>query len=413
MRNHEYDLCNLPGDLFREILLRLPVKLLLQLKTVCRSWNSFISSHEFVIHHHQRSTQPRLVYCSLESEGLDIMQCSVSSLLYNQLQPTRIEPLHIKYKTIKGSCNGLLCLCEGFPYRTLTLFNPCTRSVSLNVPFEYPGGDYLQPVFCGLGYDALRDKYKFVTGSKSSTVAAGLYRYRAKVCTFDPNPSWKTVDHPMFPYFTSCYSGTFVSGTLNWMAHVPDKDDEWFILTFDLETESFGRLCLPRNNHTHTGSCYYAPSMQVLKNFLSMSFQPACDINTACTIWIMKEYGVEKSWTVLFTIPFGDAIFRSDIWLEPLYILEDEILLAYGKFHWSNLLVYNFRKGEVVHPIVEVEGSRDRSTICPLSTSVYEKFESIFEASYVFDIVDDYDKFNVLYHTMFKEYQKTLLCLKS
>ncbi|XLR36286.1 hypothetical protein S83_064186 [Arachis hypogaea] len=131
------------------------------------------------------------------------MHCSVSSLLYNnELQPTTVEPLQMKYKTIQGSCNALLCMGEGLPYKILTLFNPCNRSVSLTVPFEYPGGKYRQPVFRGLGYDALRDKYKFVTGSKSSTVAAGGLRGRAKVCTFDANPSWKTVDHPVFPYYT-------------------------------------------------------------------------------------------------------------------------------------------------------------------------------------------------------------------
>ncbi|XLT06873.1 hypothetical protein HN51_045622 [Arachis hypogaea] len=349
------DECDLPEGLIWEILLWLPGRLLLQLRTVCRSWNSLISSHEFVMHHHQRSTQPRLVYCSLESEGIDFMQCSVSSLLYNK-QPTRIEPLQMKYKIFQGSCNGLLCLCEGLPYKNLTLFNPCTRWVSLIVPFEYPHGDDPHPVFCGFGYDALRNKYKFVTCSRTSITAGGLGG-RAKVCSLDANPSWKTVDHPMFPYFTCCHSGTFVSGSLNWIAHdhpSKNKEDddpfkllEWFILTFEMETESFGRLCLPRNNHTYPGFYGEVPSLHVLKNLLSICFHPAYENTAAFTIWIMKEYGVEKSWTILLTIRFRDGIIPPNIWLEPLYISEDDILLALGKFYRGKLFAYNFRIGKV------------------------------------------------------------------
>ncbi|XLU68863.1 hypothetical protein S245_027916 [Arachis hypogaea] len=401
MRQDESDECDLPEDLIWEILLWLPGRLLLLLRTVCRAWNSFISSHEFVMHHHQRSTQPRLVYCSLESEGLDVMQCSVSSLLYNQLQPTRIEPLHIKYKSIQGSCNGLLCLCEGLPYKTLTLFNPCTRWVSLIVPFEYPNGDDRHPVFCGLGYDALRNKYKFVTCSKTSITVGGLGS-RAIVCTLDANPSWKTVDHPIFQYFTWCHSGTFVSGTLNWIAHDPSKnrkdDDpfrlllEYFILTFELETESFGRLRLPRNNffgrlrlprnnHTLPGFFEDVPSLHVLKNFLSICFHPAYDNTAAYTIWIMKEYGVEESWTIVLRIPFNGRIITPGNWLEPLYMSEDYILLAYGEFYRTKLLVYNFRRREVVHPMIDI--SSDSLSIYPLSKFSYGKFFHVYHESLV------------------------------
>ncbi|AES68630.2 F-box-like protein [Medicago truncatula] len=39
----------LPFDLIQEILRRLPVKLLFQLRCVCKPWNSLISDHKFIM----------------------------------------------------------------------------------------------------------------------------------------------------------------------------------------------------------------------------------------------------------------------------------------------------------------------------------------------------------------------------
>ncbi|XLS69708.1 hypothetical protein HN51_020731 [Arachis hypogaea] len=153
---------NLPGDLIREILLRLPLRLLLQLRIVCHLWNSLISSPEFAIHHLQRSTlthpPPLLCWKEARQRG-DIMHCSSQSLILDrQHQPPTFELHPADGLFIDGSCNGLLCLSQGFPFETLTLFNSSTRSVSPSVPFEcsHECGD---DIFCGFGYDTLHDQY--------------------------------------------------------------------------------------------------------------------------------------------------------------------------------------------------------------------------------------------------------------
>ncbi|MCI53759.1 F-box/kelch-repeat protein, partial [Trifolium medium] len=48
-------------DLIEEILCRLPVKLLVQLRCVCKSWNALISDPKFAKKHLSRSTT-RLVH---------------------------------------------------------------------------------------------------------------------------------------------------------------------------------------------------------------------------------------------------------------------------------------------------------------------------------------------------------------
>ncbi|KAL4360094.1 hypothetical protein AHAS_Ahas08G0143000 [Arachis hypogaea] len=177
------------------------------------------------------------------------MHCSLQSLdLYRQQSTFVSHPADGKF--IRESCNGLLCLSEGFPFETLTLFNPSTRSVSPSVPFECSDecGDL---VFRGFGYDILHDQYKFVMGCRASSLRTDFkVRSGAIVFTFGANPCWKTVDHPVFPYHVADKGdGIFVSGTPNWLVYdstgTRDYETEWFVLTFDLKTESFGRMCLP------------------------------------------------------------------------------------------------------------------------------------------------------------------------
>ncbi|XLR36657.1 hypothetical protein S83_064557 [Arachis hypogaea] len=343
----------LPEDVIREILARLPVRLLLQLRIVCRSWNSLICSPEFVKHHLQCSTltppPPLLCWKEAGRRG-DIMHCSSQSLiLYRQHQPTTFESHPADGIVIEGSCNGLLCLSQGFPFETLTLFNPGTRSVSPSVPFEcsHECGDN---VFCGFGYDTLHDQYKFVMGcSDSSLITDSKVRSGAIVFTFGANPFWKTVDHPVFPYdFVCTRNGIFVSGTLNWIAYHPTIDCyelEWFVLTFDLETELFGRLCLPmismHSNFT------YMPRLQVHNNRLSVCYRTRHE-PIICTLWIMKEHGVEESWIKLFEIP--SETISPCFKVAPLYISEDHNILALEEFD-SKFLVYNLRENQLVSQV--------------------------------------------------------------
>ncbi|KAL4295121.1 hypothetical protein HN51_046002 [Arachis hypogaea] len=354
MKDLEYE-DNLPGDLIREILLRLPVRLLLQLRIriVCRSWNSLISSPEFAMHHLQRSTlthPPPLLCWKEAAQRGDIMHCSSQSLILDQSPTFESHPADELF--IDGSCNGLLCLSQGFPFETLTLFNPSTRSVSPSVPFEcsHECGD---DVFCGFGYDNLHDQYKFVMGcTTSSLITDSKVRSGAIVFTFGANPFWKTVAHPVFPYdFLCTINGIFVSGTLNWIVYDPtiDYDElEWFVLTFDLETELFGRLCLPFSRTR--SDVIHMPRLQLHNNCLSVCYSTP-DMQIICTLWIMKEYGVEESWIKLIEIPFRVGMNAPCDWVAPLlYISQDHNLFAIDESD-RKFLVYNLSKNQLVSQV--------------------------------------------------------------
>ncbi|MCH90873.1 F-box/kelch-repeat protein [Trifolium medium] len=95
----------LPFDLISEILYRLPVKLLLQLQCVCKSWKSLISDPNFAKKHLRKST-PR------------------HHLMIKQTKFSFPNSLKKKYGTPSGVCSydGILCFVAS--KGSFVLWNP-------------------------------------------------------------------------------------------------------------------------------------------------------------------------------------------------------------------------------------------------------------------------------------------------
>ncbi|MED6154212.1 hypothetical protein PIB30_110044, partial [Stylosanthes scabra] len=128
----------LPDDIIREILLRLPARSLLLLKSVCRSWRTLISSSKFANDHVQRSisadpclSDSRVVYRDWDYNCKRFGDFPIETLLKNPSKLPEVVLLQggSNYRII-GSCNGLLCLLEVEGANTrknrAMLWNPCT-----------------------------------------------------------------------------------------------------------------------------------------------------------------------------------------------------------------------------------------------------------------------------------------------
>ncbi|KAI8556176.1 hypothetical protein RHMOL_Rhmol05G0231500 [Rhododendron molle] len=124
---------NLPRDIMVEILSRLPVKSLLQLRCVCKPWRSLISSPEFAKTHLNLAstntdfTDHRLLLIS-RCPDYDVRSCSLSDVLHKH-SDTAVEldcPFKVPHRRIriKGCCDGLVCVAVG---RKVFLWNPSTR----------------------------------------------------------------------------------------------------------------------------------------------------------------------------------------------------------------------------------------------------------------------------------------------
>jgi hypothetical protein len=113
---------SLPFELIIEILRRLPVKFLMTLKCVCKSWNSLISSdHKFARKHLLMSRMnPKLILnCRRHSPNFSHVVYPLCSFFSNS-NGTIIDGTHINYPlnsehiytNIVGSCDGILCLTQ-------------------------------------------------------------------------------------------------------------------------------------------------------------------------------------------------------------------------------------------------------------------------------------------------------------
>ncbi|XP_058725759.1 F-box/kelch-repeat protein At3g23880-like [Vicia villosa] len=287
---------SLPEDLIMDIFLRLPVRSLLQLKCVCKSWKTLISDSQFAKRHLQRLTiNPSITNLQIffGSELGRIASLPLKPLLEKPSESTKaVEFSMEQYRfSILGACNGLVCLLDthqGY----VTLWNPSTRfkskkSPSLNLLFNKWG------VTCyGFGYDHVNDKYKVLLDVQFDDV---------RLYTFGEN-SWTTIQN--FPCDPATPAGKFVRGTLNWViVRWVDgySEIQTTILSFDLvKEETYSEILLPQNQKQNTCRCRnQIPQLGVLDNCLCLSF----DTETHLVVWLMKEYGIVESWTKLMMIP--------------------------------------------------------------------------------------------------------------
>ncbi|KAJ1424959.1 F-box-like domain superfamily [Sesbania bispinosa] len=323
----------LPDELIHEILLRLPVRSLLQFRCVCKSWKTLISDPQFAKDHLRSSisdtsmTHQRLVSSTI-TERCRILSCSVQSLIEHPSTPAKTLSFRMRRKYhILGSCNGLLCLYDIYQ-GYVRLWNPSTRLKSQRSPTCV----WLDGIisYHGFGYDKVNDKYKVIVAVEDFCETV------TKVYTFGEN-SWKTIQN--FPCNPTRWSGKFVGGTLNWVAKGAVNSDLWVILSFDLEKETYAEMLLPEPDDNVSN-----PVLDVLRNCLCVCF----DTNkTHWAVWLMKKYGVQDSWTKLMIIPQDN--FRISVWsssFDPLCISENGIVLA--KAMSSKLVLYNSKNGRLL-----------------------------------------------------------------
>nr|AFK44412.1 unknown [Medicago truncatula] len=162
----------LPFDVLPEILCRLPVKLLVQLRCLCKFFNSVISDPKFAKKHLQLSTKRHhLMVTSIQpphpaKKHYDSLLLSVFStstvIAQTQLYPS-FSTLTDGYKFVDLTCccDGIFCCyLENDSY---FLWNPSINKVKLLPPLENPAED--DPMLVSFGYDHFIDNYKVVAVS--------------------------------------------------------------------------------------------------------------------------------------------------------------------------------------------------------------------------------------------------------
>ncbi|XP_058784567.1 F-box/kelch-repeat protein At3g23880-like [Vicia villosa] len=340
-RNISDSLPTLPSDLIPEVLSRLPVKHLLQFRCVCKLWNSLIFDNKFTRKHLKSTTRTFLQCVSYHtpSSHYILKSFSIQSIFADmatnitQHEFSSKDVFKHKIHDIVGSCDGILCLANYYK-PLIVLCNPSIRKFKELSPFDNPRVDSQLNMTCGFGYDHVSHNYKVIVVYNFTAKGIPEYTTNVKVHTLGTN-SWKNTR--MFPsdtVFTEP-SGKYVSGTINWLVFLKGRhSDPPFIVSFDLEKESYQKVFLPDLGEIDV----FDLTLGVLRDCLCLIHDD--------DVWFMREYGIKESWIKLFDLSYLQDSTKPSTLTKVLYLFEDDnVLLEFIYFEKKKLILYNSKNG--------------------------------------------------------------------
>ncbi|KAJ9552150.1 hypothetical protein OSB04_016195 [Centaurea solstitialis] len=293
---------NLPAELIIDILLRLPVKTIISCKRVCKKLWNLVSDSSFVNLHLSRSPTGFIVHQNVKH----LYNGSIDSGILKWVEiDDKVDDHHLHYNTILhlntvpvlqnsqisqiGSVNGLICLWKDSREHDNTyICNPVTREILiLRAPPLYHKHIYCTIIAYGFGVSSLTGEYKVVRTFQKKILLDNTGwptgSEEAEVYTLGTG-RWRNLGQVPYRPDTSDF-GAVLNNHCHWIVSDSDYSPEK-ICTFDLNKETFQLFPSPPIEESDT------LSLAVLKGCLCIS-----DGNySRITIWVMKEYGIKKSW---------------------------------------------------------------------------------------------------------------------
>ncbi|KAK2965359.1 hypothetical protein RJ640_013822 [Escallonia rubra] len=313
---------DLPEEVLFDIFARLPVKTVLQIRCVCKLWLSLISIPVFITAHINRTTQPQsetlFIRHFAEKERHQNEHYSLHD--FHQTFGGHGLKLEFPFKTrsryhfsIVGSYNGVLCLSDhnGASANGVILWNPSIRKyVSLPRPrvTRSTHGSYM--FVLGFGFDVKSNDYKVVrvayvkgrNGRDLIPPEVEVYGLSSKC--------WRSFAAGAPPYgiYEHTWSQAFVNGAVHWIGYDPcvANGDCSLIVSFDVGDEVFKGVRLP----DCLVKCGYDLAVSKYEELLSVMQMVYRSKRARCCVWVMKEYGVEDSWTKLYTVDLQDGLHK-------------------------------------------------------------------------------------------------------
>ncbi|KAM0016961.1 putative F-box domain-containing protein [Helianthus debilis subsp. tardiflorus] len=280
---------NVPFELQVEIIKRVPIKSLLQFRSVSKQWKSLIDSSEFITHHTLKQSQLHhlLVRYTKRSEIKYISIVDDDSFPRHKFSPT-VSPTAklLTHPRMIASSHGLVCLC-GFAYdlkkHLIVLWNPSIRkSVEIELPNK------LNALGFGVCPKTMDPKIVRITR-----------RTNAQVYTLSSG-AWRRVSMNLRvpPGFTFCSYQVVIDGIIYWITcNTSGSCDK--LISFDLTNEEFGVIELQDSIEDPEHLC-----ISKRKESLVVLNYDKSDV--ACVVWMMTKNGDPKSLlTKLFTVSFN------------------------------------------------------------------------------------------------------------
>ena len=145
-------LTNIPQDIIRKILGRLPIRSIMRCKCVCKSWRSLIEGGDFALEY---TPQPGLAFVHRET-GYIVCDEGCKPLCRFDFRPPDNQDLS---RTVVGSANGLILVRNGSVV-SFCICNPITSEY-----IELPRPPMHRCVF-GFGVSKLSGQYKILCSDR-------------------------------------------------------------------------------------------------------------------------------------------------------------------------------------------------------------------------------------------------------
>ncbi|XP_058185596.1 F-box/kelch-repeat protein At3g17530-like [Rhododendron vialii] len=308
---------NLSEDLLMEILWRLPVKSLLQFKSVCKNWYALIQNPDFIYLHHDRAASIAVAGntdCLLVKRFLNGGEGGVAlSFVPNETPVEDIfTGLDIKHLQILGPCNGIVCLTRYGSSSPIVLCNPSMKEFRV-LPLPSYKNDHMCNL--GFGFDPYANDYKVVRFGMMSTDLS-IRGVDEAIEMYDlSTDSWRGVD-TVSPVVSGidCFYDSHASWNGDFFWYPYQKHGGPVIMAFRMINEVFEEMPLPEvcllDQHSEKKLFVLDDSLAIViypKWWSNPSVFPPEEflLEKSFDIWVMNEEGLEVSWTKKFSIgPF-------------------------------------------------------------------------------------------------------------
>ncbi|CAO2841333.1 unnamed protein product [Amaranthus hypochondriacus] len=364
---------NLPIEILASILAFIPVKSLIRFKCVSKTWHSIISSPYFSNLHLTHSISPdRLLIlnrgCFLKPGYIDPNHGNnpssfVPLFLDNSDNfgddagttfslPPQSNRVNVQ---LCGSCNGLIatvqktvsdsiCFLTGSFLYEVVLWNP----MIVNSYYKLPSADLpvgiVSSVSFGFGFDSITSDYKVVriVDFKVRHLSCCFSLPKRQVMVYSlKQVSWGVPKEQFCDDRLALLHkrGELVNNILHWIFY-DHKNGVHRLRGFNLCSEQWTDLLPLPDYKENTRKCEDVKDLGVLGGCLCFVVRPY-EFNTV-NVWIMKEYGVKKSWSKLFSLSEMDVI--GPLCSSPIaYSTGGEEVMVRNERDSSGLIWFNFK----------------------------------------------------------------------
>ncbi|XP_049389260.1 F-box/kelch-repeat protein At3g23880-like [Solanum stenotomum] len=305
-------------QIINKILLHLPVSSLVRFRSVCKSWRSLINDPIFIDTHLKKmefvSNHLRLfqiVYQLYPNEGLRSW-CYAGGPCDELIHPG-FPVTNTKQCTYEllGSCNGLICYITKFLHgkEEINLWNPSMRKNRVLPHSKFSPERQRHAPNYGFGFDGHGD-HKLIKITYIDDRLKNEKKQWSEVEVYSLKlDSWKKIGD-CFPsqYYYVRGDTVFFNGCIHWLTqreYGKIRPRRLPIVSFNVANEVFQEYWLP-NPTEREANC-----ISSLHGSLSVCAKSTSSVDNSVLnieVWLMKEYGIEETWTKLYVTRMDEEL---------------------------------------------------------------------------------------------------------